>query len=123
MENYIKTIILTSIVMLGFDIIYLTLSKNMFSSLVLKIQNKPLVLNYIGAIGAYISMVIALYYFIIREKKSIYEAGLLGACIYGTFDFTNMAIFRDWSIIASAVDITWGGLLFMGTTYLVNYFI
>lgn len=123
MENYIKTIILTSIVMLGFDIIYLTLSKNMFSSLVLKIQNKPLVLNYIGAIGAYISMVIALYYFIIREKKSIYEAGLLGACIYGTFDFTNMAIFRDWSIIASVIDITWGGLLFMGTTYLVNYFI
>ena len=123
MEAKYRILIITAIVMLGFDIIYLTLSKNLFSSIVLNIQKQPLVLNYIGAIGAYISMVIALYYFIIRENKTTLEAGLLGACIYATFDFTNMAIFNNWSMKSTIIDISWGAILFMGTTYVVNYLV
>lgn len=122
-KTQVITIALLSLIMLFIDIVYLTISQPLFSTVVKSIQKTPLQLNYYGALGAYISMVIALYYFIIRDKKTVLEAGLLGMCVYATFDFTNMAIFKNWDIITAIIDIVWGGILFMTTTYSVYKFI
>lgn len=36
------------------------------------------------------------------------SAALIGAASYGTFEFTNYAILRDWTPTLVAVDLTWG---------------
>lgn len=36
---------------------------------------------------------------------------LLGLMAYGTYEFTNYATLRDWSIEQVAIDTMWGGLL------------
>ncbi|WP_050523619.1 DUF2177 family protein [Pseudorhodobacter wandonensis] len=36
---------------------------------------------------------------------------LLGLMAYGTYEFTNYATLRDWSIQQVVIDTTWGGLL------------
>ena len=36
---------------------------------------------------------------------------LLGLMAYGTYEFTNYATLRDWSIYQVMVDTTWGGIL------------
>ena len=63
-------------------------------------------------------MIVVLYYFIIKEKKTPNEAFILGFCIYGIFDFTNYALFNDYELLPSVVDMVWGGILFYLTTYI-----
>lgn len=36
---------------------------------------------------------------------------VLGLMAYGTYEFTNYATLRDWSIVQVAVDTLWGGIL------------
>ena len=57
-------------------------------------------------------------YFIIKDKRSIADAFLLGFAIYAVFDLTNMVIFKKWDLMTSLMDMTWGGVLFASTTYL-----
>lgn len=40
--------------------------------------------------------------------------------IYGVYETTNYALFKNWSILTVIIDTLWGGLLFASTTYIVN---
>ena len=60
-----------------------------------------------------------LYYFIIREKKSVKDAFLLGVVIYSVFDLNTLAIFQKWSPVLALIDSLWGGVLFALTTAIV----
>jgi uncharacterized membrane protein len=75
-------------------------------------------LNVFGAIGAYIVLILVLYKFIILEKKPPSDAFLLGFCIYGIFDLTNIAIFKNYQIIPALVDTVWGGVLFYSVAWI-----
>lgn len=39
------------------------------------------------------------------------SAALLGAAAYGTYEFTNYALLRDWTVNLVIVDVTWGTVL------------
>lgn len=112
--------ILTAIIMLILDSIYLTLTKNYYSNLILKIQKSPININYPAMIGCYLLLIIGINYFIIKENKSILEAFLLGIVIYGVFDLTNKAIINDWDYQTVIMDSLWGGILFALTTFIIK---
>ncbi|MBK0329381.1 DUF2177 family protein [Rhodobacteraceae bacterium F11138] len=42
---------------------------------------------------------------------------LLGLMAYGTYEFTNYATLRDWSIQQVAIDTIWGGILTGGSAW------
>ncbi len=100
------------------DSIYLYLTKSTFEKMVLQIQNSDLQIRLNSAIIVYVLITIGLYYFIIKEKKSPYEAALLGLVIYGVFDFTNYAIFKNYDIYVGLMDTVWGGILCALTTHI-----
>jgi uncharacterized membrane protein len=104
------------------DSIYLYLTKSLFQKMVLQIQNSDIQIRLHSAIIVYILLTIGLYYFIIKEKKSPYEAALLGLVIYGVFDFTNYAIFKNYDIYIGLIDTVWGGILCALTTYVYYLF-
>jgi uncharacterized membrane protein len=105
--------------MLALDSLYLSnIGGPLFAKMVNKIQNEDMKLNIFGAIGSYILLILVLYKFIILERKPLSDAFLLGFCIYGIFDLTNIAIFKNYQLIPSLVDTVWGGVLFYAVTWI-----
>lgn len=116
--NY-NIIIILLVTVLVLDSIYLSLIGGpLFDPMIKKIQSNKMKVNLYGASVVYILMIVVLYYFIIKEKKTPNEAFILGFCIYGIFDFTNYALFNDYELLPSVVDMVWGGILFYLTTYI-----
>jgi uncharacterized membrane protein len=83
-----------------------------------KVQKADVKINIMSAIACYLLMVSGLYYFILRKKAPIKDAILLGLLIYGVYETTNYAFFKDWSPLLVLVDTLWGGILFGTTTFL-----
>ena len=114
----IKDIILLAVILVLVDAGFLYLMSNNFQNMVKKIQGSPLKMNLYATLACYIVLVSSLYYFVIYKKGSYLDAFLLGFFIYAVYETTNMAIFKDWSISVGLIDLTWGGFLFLITTYL-----
>ena len=114
----IKNIILLAVIFVLVDAGFLYLMSNNFQTMVKKIQGTPLKMELLPTIACYIILVSSLYYFVINKKGTYLDAFLLGFFIYGVYETTNMAIFKDWSYKVGLIDLTWGGFLFLITTYL-----
>lgn len=112
-------LLISAITLLSVDFIYLNLVKNYFSWQVKRIQGDTMNINYFAAALCYIFLIVGLNYFIIKPRKSPRDAFLLGLVIYGVFETTNMALFKNWSIFTVIIDTIWGGILFALTTMAV----
>tara|TARA_Y100001970_G_scaffold196135_1_gene238485 strand:- start:492 stop:872 length:381 start_codon:yes stop_codon:yes gene_type:complete len=122
--NY-KLIILSIIIVLVLDYIYLSTIKNLFLQMILKIQKKPLSVNIFYAILSYLLIIFALNYFILNNKnlslkEKYLNAFILGFVIYGVYEATNASLFSDWSTKVIIIDSLWGGILFLLTTYFIE---
>jgi uncharacterized membrane protein len=118
----LSQVLVTFIVFVTLDAIYLTSMKTYFDSQVKAIQGSVIQMNLLAAILCYISLVFGVYYFIIREKKSLFEAFLLGLVIYTVYEFTTWALFKNWKVATVIMDSLWGATLFTLTTAII-YFI
>jgi uncharacterized membrane protein len=112
--------LLSAIVMISLDGIYLNVMKGYFMNQVKNVQGSALKVNYIGAAICYIFLIAGINYFIIKPRKSVSDAFLLGLVIYGVYETTNYALFSNWSIVSVIIDTLWGGLLFASTAYVVE---
>lgn len=114
----LKTIILSGVLFLAIDAVYLSSMSKFFNKLVKNIQGSKIKFNVLGAIICYIFLILGLNYFILSRNKSPFEASLFGLVIYGVYESTNYAIFDKWSLEALMLDTIWGGILFYLTTFL-----
>ena len=114
----ITNIIISSILLLSIDSIYLTLIKDFFNNQIEVVQKYPLQVNIKGAILSYLFLIIGINYFIIQPQKTIYDAFILGLVIYGVYEATNYALLKKWNIHTVIIDTLWGGILFSLVTYL-----
>ena len=114
----IKNIILLAVILVLVDSGFLYLMSNNFQNMVKKIQGTPLKMKLLPTLACYIVLVSSLYYFVIYKNASYLDAFLLGFFIYAVYETTNMAIFKDWSVSVGLIDLSWGGFLFLITTYL-----
>ena len=112
--------LVSAIVFVTTDFIYLNVIKDYFNNQIKSIQGSEVKVKFLGAAFCYIFLIIGINYFIIKPRKSVNEAFLLGLIIYGVYETTNYALFKNWSIITVIIDTLWGGLLFAITTYIVN---
>ena len=109
--------IISSILLVLVDSVYLFfIGKPLFDKTVSAIQNSKLVVNIPPAIFTYILMAVILNYFIISANKPAFDAFILGFCVYGIFDFTNMAIFKKYNLKTAISDTLWGAILFFIVT-------
>ena len=117
-----KDLILTAIVLILVDSIFLGSVASFFQKMITKIQGSPMTMDPIATFLVYIVLVSGLYYFIIQREAPISDALLLGWLVYLTYELTNKAILKNWNYTAVLIDGLWGGLLFAITTYLVYQF-
>ena len=113
-------LLISAIIFVCLDLSYLKLFKDYFSKQVQYIQGSKIEFNLLAAIICYIFLIIGLNYFIIRPNRSVSDAFLFGLVIYGTYETTNWAIFKNWSPFSVIMDTLWGGVLFALTTFIVR---
>jgi uncharacterized membrane protein len=113
-------LLVSAIVFIILDFVYLNVIKGYFDNQIKSVQGSPIKINYLGAALCYILLIVGINYFIIKPRKSVSDAFLLGIIIYGVYETTNLALFKNWSILTVIIDTLWGGLLFASTTYIVN---
>ncbi len=120
--NFFNRILFSSLILLALDSVYLGFNKKTWESQVIKIQRVVMKVKIVPAILCYLLLIFALNYFILRTKRPVLDAFLLGVVIYGVFDMTNLAIFKKYENKIALMDMLWGGVLFALTTYIVYSF-
>jgi uncharacterized membrane protein len=109
----------TAIIFVVLDGIYLNLIKNYFNEQIKSVQGSEIKINLVSAAITYIFLIYGLNYFIIKKNRSVSDAALLGLIIYGVYEFTNLSIIKNWYILTTIIDTTWGAVLFGLTTAII----
>ena len=111
--------IIAAFSILALDSVYLsTVGGPLFTTMVRNIQKEDMKIDIYGVLGSYILIILVLYKFIIMDRRSPNDAFILGLCVYGIYEFTNIAIFKNYKWIPAIVDTLWGGILFYTATYI-----
>lgn len=116
-----KRIAIAAMTMLMLDGLYLNTMGNLYGEQVAKVQRTALNIKMSGVVACYLFLIIGLYYFILKENRSVFDAFLLGVVIYGVYDATTYAVFKHWSPFLAITDTLWGGILLAVTTSVVYY--
>ena len=120
----LKDIILYAIIFVLVDSVYLNTIAGEFGKMIAKIQGSKMVFNMGAAVVVYIALVGAWAVFVHPELKKkplkdvLCKAFLLGLFIYATYDFTNLALIKDYRLDLAVMDSIWGGVLYSISTYL-----
>ena len=111
--------LLSAIVFVVLDGFYLNLTNAYFNKQVKSIQGTEIKANFVAIGITYIFLIYGLNYFIIQKNRSVKDAALLGLVIYGVYEFTNLSIFTNWSVLSTTIDTVWGAVVFGLTTAIV----
>jgi uncharacterized membrane protein len=92
----------------------------MFQLQVAEVQRVVLEVRSLGAIICYSLLIFGLYYFIIKDRRPVKDAMILGFLVYGVYESTTYALLKKWRLRTMMIDTLWGGILF-GLTTLLTY--
>lgn len=115
--QFIVAYLVTAVVFLVIDYIWLGIvMKDYFQSQLSHLMASEV--NFTVAALFYLVFAAGVVLFCVMpafEAGSWVKAALLGAALgflaYGTYDVTNMATLKDWPVMMSVIDITWGTAL------------
>lgn len=137
MNIYLKYFII-SIVIIFLDIAWISLNLTKYSKEVLKVQKAAMSLRYEHAIIAYIIILFSILYIAIPftqqsikinngnkdiniENKLLYAfmyGGALGFSVFGIYNFTSLAIYKDLNVTIAITDTIWGTTLYTLSTFI-----
>jgi hypothetical protein len=112
-----RLIVLAGLIFL-LDLPWLSFIGGDYSALVRKIQGgseprmRPLAGIVVYPALAYLAL----------KTTSLKDAFITGAAVYAVYDFTLMAVFKDYNLGMAIADTLWGGTLFMATRWVVDRF-
>ena len=111
--------LISTISLLVLDLLWLKIYMGpRYSVLVKKIQGSDLKINMISALLSYTLMVYLLNNVVIKYNLSYLETFLFGLSLYGVYDLTAGAIFKNWDFKLAIIDMIWGGLVYMISYYI-----
>lgn len=118
--QFFYQIVLPGLILLILDAFFLIANKNMFELQVAEVQRVVLEFRYLGAIVCYALLIFGLYYFIIKNRRPVKDAMILGFIIYGVYESTTYALLKKWHLRTVMIDTLWGGIL-LGLTTMITY--
>jgi uncharacterized membrane protein len=118
------------------DVAWITLNLSTYSSAIQKVQKSPINLRNMRseyAFIAYIIIIFSVLYVAIpfttqnikkgeddiatKLLKSFMYGGAVGFSIYGIYNFTSLAIYKDFDSSIGIIDTLWGTTLYTLTTF------
>jgi uncharacterized membrane protein len=133
MDIYIKYLII-SVVLVFLDFIWISFNMVSYSNTILKIQKTELEPRVKHTIIAYIIILFSVIYVAIpftvlnikgkedasverKLLKSLMYGGAVGFSIYGIYNFTSLAIYKDMDVSVGILDTLWGTTLYTLATF------
>ena len=133
MDIYVKYLII-SIILMFLDIVWISFNMNTYSNTILKVQKSELEPRVEHTIIAYILILFSVIYVAIpfttqnikkgedisienKLLKAFMYGGAVGFSIYGIYNFTSLAIYKDMDSSVGIMDTLWGTTLYTLTTF------
>jgi len=113
-------LLLTAIVFVIIDGIFLTMMKPYFENQVIAVQGSALKVNITATLLCYVFLIFGIYYFIIKPNKSVQDAFLFGIVVYAVYETTSRALLTKWKWSTVFIDTLWGGILFALTAWIMK---
>ena len=116
-------IIVTSVVLVGTDLLWFELTSDMYQGAVEAVQCKEMKLKIGWGIAVYTAMVLGLAVFVVPRVLNFsmidqsalntliaaaFYGGLFGLVVYIVFDFTVLLLFTDYTLRCALIDVLWG---------------
>ena len=114
---YVKLYVCTFVGFLAIDMVWLTLVARGFyrRQLGFLLSDQP---NWWAAISFYLLFVAGLLVFAVVPavqegslRRALLMGGFFGLVTYATYDLTNLATIKNWPLMLTLVDMTWGLVL------------
>lgn len=130
--NYktLKIIFTYFLVIFIIDASMLTLLSNLWNDTIYKVQKEKVFFRKIYGGFSYILMTFGIYFFVYKNinknnwvNETLIKGFLFGLVLYGVFDMTNLAIFKNYPIYTALIDMFWGSILMSISTFLTYYLI
>jgi hypothetical protein len=112
----VKRLVVSSVMLLLLDFIYLSFNRHELEMQVVNIQRVVMEMKLVPTVLCYLLLIGGLNYFILNRHRHIHEAVLLGIVIYGVYDTTSLAIYKKYKWNIAVMDTLWGGALLGLTT-------
>jgi len=113
-------LLITAIVFVIIDGIFLTMMKPYFENQVIAVQGSALKANITATLLCYVFLIFGIYYFIIQPNKSVQDAFLFGIVVYAVYETTSRALLTKWKWTTVFIDTLWGGILFALTAWIMK---
>jgi uncharacterized membrane protein len=116
-QTYAVAYLATAIVFFGVDFVWLSTMTSRFyrSRMGELLVDQP---NFVAAGSFYLVYVAGVVYLAVLPAVSsgsfvtaLVSGAVLGLVAYGTYDMTNLATLKNWSLSLSVVDMAWGTFL------------
>ena len=128
MKQHIKPLLILAVIFLVVDLLWLKfVVGDLWKTNVETVQKSPMEIKSHYAILSYLLLMLGTYYFVYLTidkenyvKESLIKGFISGFIIYGVFDFTNLAIFKEFDLKTAIIDMLWGGTLTAGALVLTN---
>lgn len=117
LQTYVVAYLATAIVFFGIDFIWLSTMTSSFyrSRMGEMLVDQP---NFVAAALFYLVYVAGVVHLAVMPALSggslvtvLVSGAVLGLVAYGTYDMTNLATLKNWSLSLSVVDMAWGTFL------------
>lgn len=115
--EFLKIALIAIVIFFVIDIIWLGAVAKKFYRKELKniIAEK---VNWIAAVLFYVIFILGLTFFVIEPAilnkgitYAIFAGAFFGLVCYATYDLTNLATFKNWSLKLTVIDLIWGAIL------------
>jgi len=132
MNKYINYFIISCILLL-LDATWIYSNYNLYVKSTDKIQNSPLIINYKYALLAFIVVIFSVIHIAIpltlvnldikdnylnKLFKSLIYGGSVGFAIYGIYNLTSIAIYKNYDVNVLIFDTLWGTSLYTIVTFI-----
>ena len=120
-------------VLLFLDYIWIgIIYKNKYMNAIVSVQGSELSVRYGSAIVVYLAIATMIIVWVLPRVEAVTKnksdlmmnsfkyGGLLGGLSYAIYNFTNNAIFKNWTLETAIVDTLWGSFLTGATTYVLT---
>jgi hypothetical protein len=106
----------TAVLLLGvIDLPWLLLIGETAQKLVHRIQGSDITLKFLPAFVVYLALA-----YLVLQVETPMEAFKMGIATYAVYDFTNLAMFKNYTFSFALMDTLWGGVLFATVRYALN---
>lgn len=93
-----------------YDAIFFWVNQTFLYQTIKKVQHAPVKVQLVGVVFCYIALTVLMY---LTLSWNYSKTFLFGAAVYGMYEGTNYAIFKEWPLSMVLIDTLWGGILFV----------